>query len=679
MIIHAFSPTRGRGIPVVSVFAGSPGGSSGLTEGFNTTARFHAPSGIHVSPNGIVYVADALNNNIRAISPDGEVMLLVGSGVGTSGHDLGEGEDARVYFPLAVLFNNDTGTIYVADALNHVIREVEMVGANGIIGALNAFVGNRLSAGLADGIGSNARFNMPSGLALDYARRILYVADMGGHVLRKVTYDGVVTTLAGTGSAGFRDDWGTAAQFFFPTTVAVNNAGMIFVADSSNNRIRQITPQGLVTTFAGDGVSGYVNGVGTNARFYNLWGVATDKYGDLYVSSGNVIRRITPVGTVSLIAGNAASGLLDGRGTTARFNALRSLSVTPTGDIFVADSDNNVVRKITQRGYECCSCEPGWGDEEFQQPESMANETTTIAPTSGISWLPSPGNLSWISSAEFAASNGSMLPTRQQIRAAIAHNGNQPLFQEDAWTPVSDHLNAWVSVGNYNPSNRLGDFYEGLCGCLPAWGQSDAYKPFRSQVGVVPLPSPTVTPSPSASISPSTSPIPTGTPSASPSSLPTASTTVSPTSSVTPSTSFTPSPTASVSGSASISITTTTSPSTTVTTSASPTPVVITWLTVDGTKTWAESASYAAGLNCKLASRAELAAVIVSNGNEPLFAEDIWSPTRDHANAWVSVGNIDTIVRLGKLMEDSLGEIAATWGLTNEFYLCRTKIGVVPL
>jgi sugar lactone lactonase YvrE len=202
----------------------------------------------------------------------------------------------------------------------------------------------------ADGTGVAAKFRQPHGIALDGSGN-LYVADTDNHRIRKIVIaTGVVTTLAGSGTGGYADGTGTAAQFNYPNGIAVHSSGNVYVADSANNRIRKITPAGEVSTFAGSGTSGYADGTGTAAKFNSPSGVAVDSSGNVYVVESYRIRKITPEGVVSTFAGRSSSGSADGTGTAATFNSASGIAVDSSGNVYVADTQNHRIRKITSAG-----------------------------------------------------------------------------------------------------------------------------------------------------------------------------------------------------------------------------------------------------------------------------------------------------------------------------------------
>lgn len=207
------------------------------------------------------------------------------------------------------------------------------------------------TSGFANGAGTVASFSGPQGVAVDSSGNV-YAADLGNQAIRKITSSGVVSTLAGTGAQGFANGPGTSASFSNPTGAAVDSAGNVYIADTGNHAIRKITSTGVVSTLAGTGISGFVNDSGTAASFNNPNGVAVDGMGTVYVAdTGNhVIRKITSSGVVSTLAGNGVAGFLNGAGSAAMFNAPRGVAVDSAGNVYVGDTQNNAVRKITSSG-----------------------------------------------------------------------------------------------------------------------------------------------------------------------------------------------------------------------------------------------------------------------------------------------------------------------------------------
>ncbi len=332
---------------VVTTLAGLAG-SSGSTNGTGSAARFNTPQGIAVDGSGTVYVADTFNHSIRRVAAGGVVTTLAGLASTPSNVD-GPDSVARFKFPQGVAVGS-SGTVYVGDTNNHTIRSVT---SGGVVTTLAGFV----DFGSTDGTGSGARFGQPFGAAVD-ATGTVYVADRSNHTIRKITSTGVVSTLAGSpGSSGATDATGSAARFNSPLGIAVDGAGFVYVADQFNCKIRKITPAGVVSTLAGGGICGIspaADGTGTAARFLLPAGLAIDSAGTLYVADqgSNTIRRVTSSGVVTTLAGSASSssGSADGTGSAARFNLPGGIAVDSAGTVYVADTNNSTIRKVTSGG-----------------------------------------------------------------------------------------------------------------------------------------------------------------------------------------------------------------------------------------------------------------------------------------------------------------------------------------
>jgi len=209
-----------------------------------------------------------------------------------------------------------------------------------------------------DGTGAGAGFSSPQGVAVD-ASGSIFVADQGNHRIRKVTPEGVVTTLAGNGSCaatclpgGFFDGSGTNAMFHDPMGVATDASGAVVVADTNNNRIRKVTPAGEVTTLAGSGLWGSTDGPAAVASFRGPVGVAVGAGGAIFVSDSSRVRKVAPDGTVSSVAGSEPQGILNGIGRDAKFWSPRSLVLDAEGNLVIGDV--KFVRKVT-----FSSCLPG--------------------------------------------------------------------------------------------------------------------------------------------------------------------------------------------------------------------------------------------------------------------------------------------------------------------------------
>ncbi|MDD2698083.1 MAG: putative Ig domain-containing protein [Arcobacteraceae bacterium] len=326
-------------IVTVSTIAGS--GIGTFADDTGTSASFKLPNGVAIDSSGNIFVADSSNNRIRKITPHGVVTTVAGSASGTfGGFADGNETSARFKKPSGIAIDSN-GNIFVADTTNNRIRKITPDGV------VSTFAGSG-TATFADGTGTSASFKNPNGVAIDSSGNI-FVADYGNNKIRKITPQGVVTTVAGSGTATFADGTGTTASFKNPNGVAIDSSGNIFVADTGNNKIRKITPDGVVSTFAGSGTATFADGTGTTASFKNPNGVAIDSSGNIFVADtgNNKIRKITPDGVVSTFAGSGTATFADGTGTSASFSSPNGVAIDSSGNIFVADSSNNKIRKIT--------------------------------------------------------------------------------------------------------------------------------------------------------------------------------------------------------------------------------------------------------------------------------------------------------------------------------------------
>ena len=323
----------GKGQISVTTLAGN--GSQSSVDGTATTASFDSPYGVAVDATGNVYVVAA--SEIRKISPTGIVTTLAGNSTGGSAD--GTGSAASFNGPIGIAVDA-AGYLYIGDTYNNKIRKVS---PSGVVTTLAGSGSN----GSTDGTGSAATFSQPFGVALDAAGN-LYVADQSNKI-RKVSPSGDVTTLAGSGTGGSADGTGSAASFYYPSGVAVDAAGNVYVTDYYNSKIRKISPAGVVTTLAGSGSRSFADGTGAAASFHSPFGVAVDAAGNVYVGdAGNQkIRKITPAGVVTTIAGSGSIGSKDSIGSAASFYNPSGVAVDAAGNVYVADLYNYKIRKVS--------------------------------------------------------------------------------------------------------------------------------------------------------------------------------------------------------------------------------------------------------------------------------------------------------------------------------------------
>jgi len=316
---------------MVGTFAGS---TAGYLDGDLSVATFDKPTGLAIDNDGNIYVTEYGNHTIRKITPAGIVSTLVG---GFNGFADGTGTNARLFRPSDIIMGVD-GYLYVADKYNNRIRKVSLSGE------VTTLAGS--TSGFADGMGTNAKFDKPSGLTTDTAGNI-YVADMDNERIRRITPAGVVTTLAG-GTEGYDDGIGAEAQFRGPTGIVLINNNILMVTDEFGRTIRRVTLNGVVSVFAGNGVSGSSDGNGTSSTFGVPNGIALDNEGNLLVSdrSEDNIRQISTSAEVTTIAGTRTAGNNDGIATEATFYEPAGMVVDVDGTIYVADYGNNRIRVL---------------------------------------------------------------------------------------------------------------------------------------------------------------------------------------------------------------------------------------------------------------------------------------------------------------------------------------------
>jgi serine/threonine protein kinase, bacterial len=313
------------------------------------------------------------------------VTTIAGNGAGFS-----NGPDSTAQFntPFGLALDN-TGHIYVADQLNSCIRKIDTT-----VNYVSTFAGTGTS-GFLNGNALSAQFDLPMDVAIDKYGNV-FVADQGNNIIRMITPSGMVSSFAGSGAPGLVDGDDTTAEFLSPQGVAVDTSGNIYVADAGNNCIRKITPAGITSTLAGALTHGFTNGTGGVAQFSKPEGVAVDANGNIYIADAgnNVIRKITPTGEVSTFAGSGAFGYADGSGSAAQFSAPAGVAVDASGNVYVADEYNARIRKITPQGI-----------------------VTTIAGTGSFGFADGTGNI-----AEFNYPAGVAVDAAGNIYVADANN-----------------------------------------------------------------------------------------------------------------------------------------------------------------------------------------------------------------------------------------------------------------
>ena len=314
-------------------------GIAGLIDANLLTSEFDHPIGVGVDATGFILVGDSWNHVIRRVDPTARTVITL-AGTAATGLTDGPGFVAEFYAPSGVVVDS-LGTTYVADTFNHAIRKVTR------LGDVSTLAGSGV-AGSADGVGTAASFSYPVGLALDPAGN-LYVSDTDNQLIRMVTPAGVVTTLAGTGSYGDVDGPAASAQFYDPMGIAFDVAsGAVMVVDSMNHKVKRILG-GVVNTMAGTGARGYLDGPGLTAMFCEPRGLVLTTAGDMFVTDAcnDRVRRISAgAWTVSTIAGDGTAGFRNGLALSARFDGPWEIAIDAAGVLYVADQNNHRIRRI---------------------------------------------------------------------------------------------------------------------------------------------------------------------------------------------------------------------------------------------------------------------------------------------------------------------------------------------
>jgi len=330
---------------IISTVAGNGSFRFSGDGGPATSASFRLPGGVAVDTAGNLFVADKDNHRVRRITQTRTINTVAGDGTAVFSGDGGPGTSASLRFPNGVAVDL-TGNIYIADAQNRRVRKVSTAGT------ISTVAGNGGSDFSGDGgPATGAGIFVPDGVALDAAGN-LYIADRENNRIRKVTPTGTISTVAGNGVRGFSGDGGsaTATALNYPTGVAVDAAGNLFIADHQNNRIRKVTSAGTMTTFAGNGTSGF-SGDGGQATSASLSpnGVTVDAAGNLYIAdtSHQRIRKVTPAGIISTVAGNGSLGFAgDGGLATSASLIPAGVAVDAAGNLYITDTGSHRVRKV---------------------------------------------------------------------------------------------------------------------------------------------------------------------------------------------------------------------------------------------------------------------------------------------------------------------------------------------
>jgi uncharacterized protein (TIGR03437 family) len=394
-----------------------------------TLAQLNAPQGVAVDPSGNFYIADTVNNVVRKVGTNGVIANFAGNGsVGSSG-DGSAANSAQLNGPQGVAVDS-AGNVYIADSMNNKVRKVD---TNGNISTF----------------ASSAQFNTPFGVTVDSTGNV-YVAEFVGNRVRKVTSDGAtVTTIAGTGTAGYAGDGGpaTSAMLNGPRGVAIDSVGNVYIADSANNRVRKLSSPNngvfRIDTIAGNGIAGYdTDGVlATSTQVGNPTGVAVDSIGNLYIADGSLrIRKVFLSGIINTIAGSANRGYAgDGSlATNASLNSPTALAINSAGTLWFTDTNNNAVRQLqaTGSGITAAALTNGATNQvgAISPGEVIVIYGSGIGPTQLVTYQPgSGGQVPTSTGGTSVFFNGSAAPvlysSATQVAALVPYNISGSLAQ----------------------------------------------------------------------------------------------------------------------------------------------------------------------------------------------------------------------------------------------------------
>ncbi len=400
---------------IITTVAGS--GTPGFSGdgGQATNAKMWGPAGTMVDTAGNIYIADYANARIRKVSQaTGVITTIAGTGDTLFAGDGGAATDASLYDPTALALDA-SGNLYIADQSHHRIRMINIT-----TGIITTIAGNGIGGYSADSVAATASsLYYPSGLAFDTTGNLI-IADWQNHRIRKVDMaTGIITTIAGTGTSGYTGNGGaaTAARLYRPSGVAFDRSGNLFISEYGNSTVRKIAAAtGIITTIAGTSGIGYAGdgGPGTAAMLSQPLSVATDTSGNVYIADwrNNCIRLVAATtGIITTIAGNGTTGYSGdgGPATAAQINFTDGVAIDKSGDMYIADEFNAVIRKVT-----CPLCAPASVGETSNNAmvsvyPNPAQNSLTIAATKAIATLSITNLIGQVVQTQFCNTNKAMV------------------------------------------------------------------------------------------------------------------------------------------------------------------------------------------------------------------------------------------------------------------------------
>ena len=327
----------------INTIAGTGAGGYSGDGGPALSAHIENPVDVALASNHRYYICVDNTCNIRLVDSFGNITTVAGSGTPGFSGDGGPATAARLYNPTGIV-TDALGNLYIADANNHVVRKVSTAGI------ITTFAGTGGVAGHAGdgGAATSATMRTPIDITFDRYGN-MYIAEADNHLIRKIDAAGIISTIAGTGAAGFSGDGGaaTAAKFNYPTGVSCDSSGNLYVADQNNNRVRKITTAGIITTVAGTGTAGFSGdaGAATAAMINRPTGVEVCFNGNLLISGSYRVRMVDVAGIITTVAGTGSSAFSgDGGPATAAGVMAYRISADPAGIVYVSGQSHNRVR-----------------------------------------------------------------------------------------------------------------------------------------------------------------------------------------------------------------------------------------------------------------------------------------------------------------------------------------------
>jgi trimeric autotransporter adhesin len=330
---------------IITVAGTGPSGSSG-DGAAATIAKLNLPTGIAVDDSGKIYIADRNNSRIRMVNRHDTIRTIAGNGIAGYSGDGGPATNAQVY-PTGIAVDH-SGNVYIADADNNCVRKI-----NTVTGIITRVAGNTTMGFMGDyGPAISAELSYPSSVAVDMAGNV-FIGDQGNNRIRMVNTSGIIYTVAGGGTGGLGNGGpATAGKLSIPCGIAIDLNSNMFICDQGNNMIRKVNTSGIISTYAGTGAAGYSGdgGPAVMATFRYPVGVAVDDSNNVYVAeqNTNVVRKIDAWGTIRTVAGTGTPSYSgdSGPATAATLNNPRAVAVDTSGNVYIADLANNCIRKI---------------------------------------------------------------------------------------------------------------------------------------------------------------------------------------------------------------------------------------------------------------------------------------------------------------------------------------------